>query len=374
VEVRVRNGRPVVTRIEVSPPPPVRPGEQVTLTAIAVDSDPEDVLRYEWRKVTQAGAFFPPADSRQNQAILITEANVLREYVLEVVAEDGFEASAAATVTVATGNGPPAVTAPSDVQNLGHFCNASGICEAPRTGSTLRVQGEVFDAEGDSLTIAFRRKAGSGPASASVEIGPLEVQGTQVGATVTFRSGADGRVAGSYDLELCARDALHADNCKPFRVTVANEAPVASPPPDFAVPHVATVGPVYAATFTLVGDGRDPESPAPATNLSYTWTRPGAGEAADPGASIDMVQVDPSDPTHRRVQVTISKDCTQAGSCVPTPGLIGEYVFHLQLMDLQGDTGSGVVRVRVGNRRPPTSNENATSGLFAGDPVTVSHG
>lgn len=344
VSIAVRNSRPSV-RLE-GPSGTVSPGTPVPLSAIGTDAD-NDALDFRWRILDAPMGAALNIGTPNSGALLITVPERITDYRVEVIASDGFEDSAPATLTVSTGNGPPVVEAGAP-QSVPHTCDSVGTCRA-----TARLSGTATDPDGDLLTFAW---------DALGVLPGLDVafQTPSDAATdVTLTSSTTRPVTGDVSFRFRARDAFHDFIADFTTVTVVNQAPTVTATAPARVEHEAVGGErVYRAIVNLAADGRDPEYRAGAETapyLLYAWSGPASGERPDAATALAYDAV--LNQSSRTPRITLTRDCRD-GSCgaaiggLTTAPFVGNYTLHVQTLDLSAASGQGTVTFALGNRAP----------------------
>ncbi|QRK10909.1 hypothetical protein JQX13_13045 [Archangium violaceum] len=312
LDVSAGNRAPTV---QAEPVLNVNERDKVTLVATGTDAD-GDSLSYEWTQVGEPAVALEGARTAQATFTAPGVTETL-ELTFQVVASDGVDRSAPFTVTVR-------------VNDLNHAPVAQvEQVSAVDEGTNVTLEGSATDVDEDTLVYTWTQEGGptvtlSDSASATPSFtAPLVDSDTEL----TFQL-----VVGDGKLE-----------SEPVRVTVLvrnvpNKPPVAQAGRDQKVSEGSGV--------TLNGSGsKDPEDAA----LTYTWTQvDGPAVTLLPGGPMAMFNA---------------------------PEVDGEtaLTFQLQVTDIQGESSTDTVTVRVTDKVPPpdTGGCGCAAGQDGGVPTTA---
>jgi len=229
----------------------------------------------------------------------------------------------------------------------------------------VTLTGNASDAEGQALTHLWELVTNPRAGQASAD--PLNP--SQASTTVTVSS-VSGQVSGTYVYRYCAGDPVNpipepaaratSSQCATVSVTVRNIGPLAVVPTDFSVPHAVEATETYAASFDLVGSGRDNEyqsgTEEPAY-LMYSWSWNPAMDFQDPNVSVSFREGTSS--ASKTLKLTLRRNCA-GGACGARPYptgaggvLVGTYRFWLTVTDTNGAASTPAsVTVNVTNTGP----------------------
>lgn len=240
-QTEVRNRVPTGLALS-APSQRFRPGELVVLNAVAATDADGDSVSYAWTVTPPAGAPYRLASTTTQGRFFLSTA-VFGSYRVAVVADDGYDASAPATVDVAVTNAQP--DRPS----------VTGLPAGPlRPGASfeLTAVGPATDADGDLVHFEWALR---GPG----QLAPA------MGTTVTMRLPAGAAAIGSYAVDVRACDSYGGCSAVETKwFAVVNNAP-GKPQFTSAPPTGLRPGAAPAFSITAVSD---PEG----DGVSYAWT------------------------------------------------------------------------------------------------------
>lgn len=259
-----------------------RPGSVVTLDGSGSKSFAGTPLTFTWKVIDPLGA----AVTLSNAATATPSfrADPVGAYPVELMVNDGTQdsATAKAKITVSNDLARPVARITADLDaRIGRATTLDG---SDSTTTNL-------DATFNPLPLSYAWTLAVKPAGSTASL--------QDAATSMASVTPD--LVGTYLVKLVVRDALASSEPAPATLTAIddNQAPVARPGPDLAVPvgRVATL---------QGGASYDPDGNTP---LTYAWTlvaRPTGSSSALTGAGTDTAGIAPDQPGRYTVQLVVT--------------------------------------------------------------------
>ncbi len=273
LHVAARNSEPTVQL--VATPDPFQPGAEVLLEAQATDGD-GDPLSFEWDLEGGAGSLAGAGNRATLSTVAGTEAI---RYAVRVRALDGKGGASEASVTLEARNAAPAIVLPEVL--VDHQCGGDPFtCSA---SASLAV--EVEDV--GPTSVAFRLL------SDRTDVAHRFVEDEDGITTLELVCAPACAIAGTWQVEVTATDALGAATTRQLAVEVRNRPPMLRAHDGSAVPHSALAdegGVRYllarAAGSVITWEDPDGDPPAPG---SVRWSSTSEIVEFEDPASLDTL-------------------------------------------------------------------------------------